>query len=48
MKLTYKERQDILWALEEQVSRLAEHDSVAADESAARLRKLAAKVKDER
>jgi len=48
MKFTYKERQDILWSLEEMVSRLAEHDSVAADESAARLRKLAEKVKNER
>jgi hypothetical protein len=48
MKLTYKERQDILWSLEEMVSRLTEHDSVAADESATRLRKLVVKVKDAR
>lgn len=41
--LTYKERQDVIWALEEFANRLDEHDSVSADESAARLRRLRVK-----
>jgi hypothetical protein len=48
MKFTYKERQDILWSLEEMVSRLAEHDSEPADKSAARLQKLLLKMESER
>lgn len=38
--LTYKERQDVMWALEEFAAELVKRDSVAANESADRLRKL--------
>jgi hypothetical protein len=48
MKLTHKERQDILWSLKEQVNRLDALDSEPADKSAARLQKLLLKVESER
>jgi hypothetical protein len=38
--LTHKERQDIMWALAGFADKLREHDSVAASESADRLRLL--------
>jgi hypothetical protein len=44
--LTYKERQDVMWALEEFAKRLDEHDSVSADESADRLRRLHVKYRN--
>lgn len=41
--LTYKERQDVIWALEQFADALDERDSVVAIESAARLRRLRVK-----
>lgn len=41
--LTYKERQDVIWALEQFADALDERDSVAATESSARLRRLRVK-----
>lgn len=38
--LTYKERQDVIWALEEFATELVKRDSVVANESAERLRLL--------
>jgi len=48
MKFTYKERQDILWALKEQVNRLDSLDSEPSDKSATRLNKLVIKLESER
>lgn len=38
--LTYKERQDVMWALEEHEKRLIERNDPTALESAARLHRL--------